>query len=372
MAENNNENPVAAESPTIATTQIKPQTTARPSHFNFTLLLALLAFILGLTGAIEAYLIWHKNEAWQQHSKKLVTQIQTSNQNNLQQLNTKLLSTQQNLTSLQTQTQQIQTSLNDVIANNAANNTTWTLVQVSHLFQLATLNLQYGHNIPAAIALLQNANQQLITLNSADLVSLQQALANNISALQAVPAVNIIDLLTKLTALSAQIPQLPLVNLQLINTNTSSELIKINPHEKWYIRWRQMLFNSWIEFKKMIVIRHQTTDTAPLMSPPQQAILVKNIQFTLGQAQWAILHNNNQVYQFSLNQAVQAVKQYFAQDASVTKAVLNNIATLQKININPPLPDLSATQQMLNQLLAQPNKANNTITPTTNKQEVGL
>ena len=72
---------------------------------------------------------------------------------------------------------------------------------------------------------------------------------------------------------------------------------------------------------------------------------------------WAVLHRDAAVYQASLNRALAWAQQYFVQDSPETKAFIQNLETLQKIDIQPPTIDLAETLQHFDQYLAQNGKS---------------
>jgi uroporphyrin-3 C-methyltransferase len=75
----------------------------------------------------------------------------------------------------------------------------------------------------------------------------------------------------------------------------------------------------------------------------------------LQQAQWAVIHSNAAVYQSSLQQATSWIQQYFANNEPTTQAMLSVLDALQKVNIQPELPDITPALQALNEAL-QRNK----------------
>jgi uroporphyrin-3 C-methyltransferase len=386
MAEKNHEQmtndavitPSSAEEPPLSPPPSPPSEKNNSHNFsplNLNFLLALFAVIVAFIAVAESAVILHRFDTWKQTNQRLVKEIQTStseNQIKLRQFANNLQSVQTTLASHQTILDQAEKALQEVVGKSEASTQQWVLTEVLHLLRLSNLSLQYGHDVTGSIALLQAARQELEQSNDSSFLPLQQALANNILALKAVPTVNTIDILTRLTAVSQQIPSLALFVTKIPPADqTTATTSSDTPQKPWISRWRQMLANSFHSIEKLVIIRHTNQPIRPLLPAEQQDLVVKNIQFFLGQAQWAVLHRDQNVYQFSLQQATQWIKQYFTLRASATVAVLNELASLQQIQVNPPLPNLAPTLLLVEKLIATPQtpKVNNS---TFNQNQTSL
>jgi uroporphyrin-3 C-methyltransferase len=233
--------------------------------------------------------------------------------------------------------------------------TYYHLLEADYMTRLAALNLSFGQNIPAAIALLQAADQRIQETENPSLDKIRQALAAGILSLQAVPNVDTAGLLTRLTAIQAQIIKLPLFGLAqpvpttLPQTETTST---IDATEK---RWKRALKETWVTLQKIIIIRQRNQPVAPLIAPDQESYLRQNLHLLLQQAQWGVIHGNAAVYQSSLQQAIDWIQQYFANNEPATQATLSLLASLQKVNLQPALPNISPALQALTDAL-QGNK----------------
>lgn len=220
------------------------------------------------------------------------------------------------------------------------NKNTLTLLEVQQWVKRANDNVQFENNIPTAIVLLKNADQALREANDSQFNSLRQAIAEDITALQAVPQVDVVGIYTRLTALSEQVTKLPLPN-NLINTKPQSLVDNTLP---W---WKRSLQQTWQELQKIVVVRYNPSGSLPLMTPEQQNFLYQNMQAILEKAMWALLHKQSDVYHLSLQQAIDWTKKYFVPNAQATESMLNNLQELQQTNINPSAPNtLSAVSAL--------------------------
>ncbi len=253
--------------------------------------------------------------------------------------------TQQLITKLVTKTQQQQQVLAQLQQSHVNDKKAIAIAEAGDLVQRAQYNLQFTQNVPAAIAALQLADKKMAEWDGASALSVRQQLADNIAALQAVPSVDLAGALTQLQALQQQIPQLPVVQpvAENLPTTNADNTVK-------QTLWQRTLQNSWNALSKLIVIQRHDQPIQPILPTQQQAYLQQNLQLLLQQAQWALLHEQPTIYQASLAQAKNWTQRYFSKDAAITQSVLKSISELQAINVQPQLPDISATVQAIEKL----------------------
>lgn len=265
----------------------------------------------------------------------------------------------------QATTQELQTTINDLqsqvnqqqalLANlqqlSNGNKPSWRFSEAKYLVQLAYYHLTFTHDVRSALALLQTAEQRIASINDPTLVPIQQDIENSIVALQGVPQVDLAHLLTRITALQTQAPQLPAIGLPSFKSVEESEEQADDQSPL-----RQAIHQSWVTLQKIVVIRHQDTPISPLLSPEQQAYLQQNLQLILQQAQWAALRGQEDVYQSSLQHAQEWVDRYFAKNLPATQAFVQDLNTLQKVNVQPPLPDLAPLASKMQRLTYNPAK----------------
>lgn len=236
-----------------------------------------------------------------------------------------------------------------------AEHTTWVAAEANYLAQLASYHLYFNHDVFTAIALLQAADQRVSALKNTTAIHARQVLATTITTLQALPKIDLAGLLARLNALQTQATQLPLL-VPTVNKPAMEMPDKSS-------NWRDALGKSWEHFQQLIVIRHSEMPIKPLLSAQQQAYLQQNLQLLLQQAQWSVLNKQSKVYHSSLAQAAEWINQYFALNAPATTAMLQAINELQKINLEPTLPNIN---NLLNALEKIPSDIKATDVPNTN------
>lgn len=236
----------------------------------------------------------------------------------------------------------------------------WLLADAMYLTRLASDQLQVNHDPAMALKLLRMADQRVAVLTGSQYTPIRHVFAKDILQLQLVPTVDVGGLVAKLITLSEQISRLPLVQPTMappvsapvtpVATTAATENLP------W---WQKLWFKVKQELRSLVVVRHLDVPVTPLLSVEQQSDVNQQLATLLQQAQWAVLHQNQQVYQLSLTQAAVLINRYYALNQQATKVILQQLSDLQAINIAPQLPDLSDALVLL--VAAQQNMEVKTI-----------
>jgi uroporphyrin-III C-methyltransferase len=288
----------------------------------------------------------------------------------LSEISLQLMQTQKQLAETQSKYQELEKNtiqIRTLIQNKLPLDTNLSqLIEAKQLIQLANYNLIYLHDPSNALSALTLADKQLVSLSNNTPISLNEIrnlLAQNITNLNTLPPLDLNYILIQLHALQRQVKQLPLLSSSLAN---SKEEIDRKPQVPFTSEknWLDMLKASAHSFQELIVIRHLDKPVKPLLPELQQQYLQYNLQLLLQQTQWALLHHQQAVYHTSLQQAKKAIQQYFSENAPITQAMIQNLNELEKINLQPTLPDLTPTLKAMQGLI----QAISNRTPATQKE----
>lgn len=333
-----------------------PATDAAQSQDWFKTAIFASLIIACLSGGLTSYVLWKLNHQSAQSDSAYLSLLQQLKQINVnhQKKSDTIESVNREITALQTSNQSLQqqlkaqqNTLSHALTKNQDAGDNWTLERSLYLMQLAQLSLQWNRNLSESITLLDGAKKLLGQVDDPSLLTVRQSLANELTTLKAIEPVDKIELLTTLQALSAQIKSLP-SKLQTYPVNAHQD-IATNTQKGW----RGTLEKSWQTLQQLLIIRHNNQSIKPLLSPEQRKAINELIHLSLQQAQWAIIHDNNKVYQFSLAQAAEQIKTHFNAEQRPAAALLQQIAALQNKNIDLELPDISQSQQQLKSYLKQ-------------------
>lgn len=222
----------------------------------------------------------------------------------------------------------------------------WILLKARYYLELASINAHWSNDLPTTSSLLKEADTLLATIQGERLSNVRQALAKEQTELLQITPIDITGILSQLDAIQHVINTLtPQKPLTAIAANSTPSTDNSTPHS-----WREHLKASLKKLDTLIIIRHQDDTLTPLLTPAYAAMLGENIRLSLQEAQWAVLQQNQGVYQLSLTQAIENINRVF--DKSQTAAITTQLTTLQNIQLTQPKPVLGQSLQLLNDLIA--------------------
>ena len=333
---------------------------------SFIVYIAILSIIL-LALATVYYIVESStqlNQGFGQKHRALFNDIETLKQQQYTisaQTNAALKTMEQTQNKLLQQVDALEKKLDSTARQYANQGNDWQLLEARYLLELAQINTHWdGNNRQATIALLQQADTLLANIHEQPIYVIRQTLSKEINQLQALPTIDITGLLSKLSSAEDLLLHLPIKKP--LGQQSSSSNPSHNNHTALTTTWRERLEESMILLKKIVVIRRIEGNMEPLPTPEQESLLRDKAGFVLQEAEWAILQNNETLYQFALAKALQQINQSFDQTAS--KPLIQELNTLKQIKLIPPGGISDASLKLLNQEIASRESKPLTITPS--------
>jgi uroporphyrin-3 C-methyltransferase len=342
-------NPDASEKPALAN---QPKTSSVTTKQNPRFLLAMVAAVALFSFLMALYALkLHTNlkDVANAEAEQFAMQLDSLKR---QQLDTDhhkkaMESLTEKQTQLQDQVNILQKDLQMAIQQRAYQKEDWILLKARYYLELAQINAHWGEDQQTTIAMLQGADSLLMTIPSQHLFPVRQAIAREITQLQALPTIDIAGLLSQLDAAANLVFQLPLK--QLMSSDASSEV-----HETKQLKaWRQHLKETMQSLEGLVVIRRHDENIQPLLSPIHEAMLRESIRMNLEEAQWAVLQKNPRVYQFALSQAIKNTKRGFNENAPSTQALLAQLLNLKQKKLLFLRTSINQSLPLLNQVIEQ-------------------
>lgn len=321
------------------------------------------AFLLALTAMTAAALaLWQMQQLKQSvtHLNRYGSQINalkrslTDSQNALSQEQQSLEKLQ---TTLKTQSLHIET-LNTALAESKPSHKvsdSFILQKVRFLLELSALNTHWTNDSQSSLKLLQDADAQLSLISSTSVYPLRQALATEINLWQSLAKLDTVGILSQLDEAIRQIDTLSIKQID-VQINPPIKNAQDSPNT-----WQDSLHASMALLQKLVIIRHHDTAVNPLISPMHEVILRDGIRLQLYEAQWAVLTQNNTLYQLALNNALDLCKKTFANNATSTASFIQGLTALRALSLEQDKPKTN-TLDLVNQLIKQD------IATTTSKQ----
>ncbi len=213
-----------------------------------------------------------------------------------------------------------------------------SLAEIEQMLSFASQQLQIAGDVNSALTALNNIDLQLARLNRPELISVRQALTQDINTLKSTPYVDVIGVTAKLNSLIDGVERLPL--LVDAGHNPANAAFKANPKHNVV---QQFGAEVWHEFKQLIQIRRIDQPDLILLSPEQGFFLRENIKLRLLNARSALLLRNEAAFRADIAATVRYLQQFFDARAPATDNAIKVLRQLETQPLAITLPDLSAS-----------------------------
>lgn len=314
---------------------VMPAKKAMPKKSIWRKFLTLLSLIIAVLANIGVFYIWQQLQMNEQQNIKQIVALQQD----VSKMSVLLVTHQRAWRGIE---QNMQTITNQAQRNNAD----WTLLETDYLLKLAAFNLMFEHNVPLAQQLLVTADQRLQALNDPALWPVRQVLAEDITRLNATPKVDLPGVVARLGALAQQAEQLP--QLPVTAPSTPSVTPMVDTSASYVDKLRHFVAGVGHALSTMVTITRDGDKFVPaLLTTEQHTYLVTNIQSQLTLAQWAVIRRQDKIYQQTLTQVTDWLEHYYSTTNPAVKGMLQDIAALKTLDINPPMPDISHSLEAL-------------------------
>ena len=217
----------------------------------------------------------------------------------------------------------------------------WLHAEAAYLLRLANQRLQLERDVMGAAALLRTADQRLREADNPALVPVRREIASELAALDAVPRVDRTGLWMALDAQQQQIAGQPLAQ------DIEEVTVRSGMEEAPTGDWQHQLSRFGQELKDLVTIRHHDAELEALITPEQESYLRQSVRLVLEQAQLALLKEEQELFEASLDKALTMIEGYYDSSASGVQSVTQRLEELRTEAIRPELPDISGSQQAL-------------------------
>ncbi|MDI5935259.1 uroporphyrinogen-III C-methyltransferase [Halomonas kalidii] len=217
----------------------------------------------------------------------------------------------------------------------------WLHAEAAYLLRLANQRLQLERDVEGAAALLRTADERLREADNPALVPVRREIAAELAELDAVPRVDRTGLWLALNAQQEQIARQPL------GQDIEEQVARSSLEEAPSGGWQQQLSRFGQELKSLVTVRHHDAALEALITPEQESYLRQSVRLVLEQAQLALLKEEQELFEASLDKALTLIDGYYDTDASGVRSVASRLEALKGEAIRPELPDISGSQQAL-------------------------
>ncbi len=291
------------------------------------LFLALLALLLTLGLGAAGYFLWTSQQALNNDIAQTSTALRV--------LDSTIKSELKGLEELRTEQQALRAATQEMRTSMEKSHDFSTASDAEYLMRIASHRLLLEQDVSTAITALEEANQRLGETADPALFEARQQLIDEITQLKAVPQPDIAGASLTLNSLQNQVERWTPLGSQ---TKAPTASLPRETQNFWG--------GAWQELKSLVVIRRTDQAVLPLASPDQRFFLRHNLRLALETARLALLRRDTKTLHMSLSTARDWLARYFEQDAAA-KAAQDTIAQLEKMDLAPPLPDISPSLKTL-------------------------
>ncbi|WP_417781047.1 uroporphyrinogen-III C-methyltransferase [Stutzerimonas xanthomarina] len=336
--------------------------------------LAGLALLVGLAGlAAGGYSVWQTQQLADQEQQQQQSAQATSEQTRQlsersQQLASRLGKLEQLpsaeqledrrrlLSELQSDQQRLAGRVEQVLGSSREQ---WRLAEAEHLLRMAMLRLSAMQDVNSAESLLAESDLILHKQDDPGAYAARQKLLEGLEALRSLPELDRTGLFLQLGALRGQANQLNGLAPEFENGPGADGGQADSRWQRWLnelTRYVRIDFDSGNSVK-------------PLLAGQSLAQVRLALSLAIEQAQWAVLNGNEEVYQQSLDQAAQLIKDLFSEENGQSRGLRDRIEELKKRQVSVSLPDLAPALRALQTYVQQRESSESAVSPADSRSE---
>ncbi len=332
-------------------------------------LVAILALIIAIALALWSWQQWNNHQAVMQTIESLkqdTAQLEDLYGDRGSQQSQRLQSLEEKLASqrelIATQQRQIDHNARELLEAGNRTRTDWLLAEAEYLLRIANQRLMIEKDIRGAMSALEAADEVLNESDDIGVYPVRQQLAPEILALKGLTGVDRTGLYLTLEAAIDSIHQL--TDQALISENAPGFVVNAAQGESAGTDEEPgAVVQAWNKVKatlmQVVVVRRMDEPVKPLLSPDQSAYARLNLQLMLEEAEMAVLRGNQPLYERALTKARTTIDDWYNASNPRVTALSDTLAELAGKNVDPELPDISQSLDLLKERLAGRLNANN-------------
>jgi uroporphyrin-3 C-methyltransferase len=221
----------------------------------------------------------------------------------------------------------------------------WSRAEALFLIELAQRRLTLERDVATAIVALEAADARLASLRDAAYTGVRQQLAKELQALRAVRQPDITGLMARLASVEEQSARARVKGISIREQPTADRAAVPEGilARAWYVT-RQA-------FASLIVVRKVDEVGGRVLTAQEELIRRQHLQLLLFSARTALARHDSSSYRVALAQARRWLGEYFDLTDPVCIAMLDEIQSLEPVEIDPTLPELAGSSRELRRLI---------------------
>ncbi len=219
----------------------------------------------------------------------------------------------------------------------------WLLAEAEYYMQIANAQLQLAGNPHLASLALSFADERVLQLADPALTEVRRALSDELRAIEVMEKPDIEGVTLTLASLASVVGSLPL--RQEVDV-PDGETDEIDPELSGMDRALASLKRA---VGDVVSVRRTDEAAAPLTAPDAVYFLRANLALQLQAARLAILRNEKEIFELSLDDASDWLALYYDIDSAPVRSALETIAEIRNGLFSVSPPDISESLRLLRQ-----------------------
>lgn len=224
----------------------------------------------------------------------------------------------------------------------AADKRNWLLAEAEYLMRLASQRLLMSGDVVSAADLLQSADDVLQSLDDSTLTPIRGQIAEEVAALRTAARFDAEGLYLELQGLAKQAGNLTLFEQPELEVAEPELPADASAQQKLEAGVRR----AWAKLRSYVVLQKREENYERLIAPEQEASLRYSVRLMFEQAQLALLHGNQALYQRSLTKAADWIETYYVLEGR-SELLVARMRELAERPVVRQVPDISASLRSL-------------------------
>lgn len=227
------------------------------------------------------------------------------------------------------------------------------LAEVEMLVAMAQEHLDLNRDMTTALAAMEAADRRLRRLGRPDLKAVREQVIHDVNNLRAVQLADIPGSSLFLADLMGRVERLPLLGdlpTRPPPPDTAAKPVAIE-------RWQDLLRAVWADLLNLVSIKRLESKDPMLFDAEFRRLLQQSLRIELANARLDLLHRDTAGFRASLDLVGETLRRYFDRDDPEIASALERLKELRALELNPDLPDLSGSLQLLRDYALEQERA---------------
>jgi uncharacterized protein HemX len=285
-------------------------------------------------------------DALRKEVESKTTQSQTANDQVLQEMARIQNQTHQFADTVASQVEQV-TFLQAKMQQSAApaSASEWQIAEVDFLLKLALRQVHLAQDTHTAITALKEADTLLAKAGSVNYLPVRQQVARDISTLEAVAVPDIAGISQQISGLMLSLKPLPALNTSPVTATDTAATPAIEGDETGDSIWAGYKRQALEVLDQAIVIRQHDQPIQVQMDADARLNLFQLLHLRLETLRLLALQRDNTSFRAQLEVVRETLRTYYP--AEQAKPLLDELEALGKLDLQPAIPDISASLKQL-------------------------